>query len=289
MPYPYFPGCTLYTKAKSLDDAARSAAKLLGIELQELANWTCCGATFPLAADNVMAFAPPARILANARKEGDTLVTLCATCYNVLKRTNNLLRADKEKRDKLNDFMEEQYDGGVEVKHYLEVLRDEVGWEKLKTAVQHPLAGLRVAPYYGCLLLRPAAEMALDDPERPRLLEDFLAALGVQPVDYPYKAECCGSYLAVGSPQTAMECSYRILRSALRNGAEAATTSCPLCQFNVDDRQKDMRQQYPGFPGVPVLYFTQLLALALGLPTDSLGLDGHYVDPRPLLKQKGLV
>jgi len=289
MDYLYFPGCTLYTKAKNLDQAARDCSKLLGFELKELPNWTCCGAAFPLATDNLMALLPPYRILANAREQGTTLTTLCSVCFNVIKRTNRLIQRDGEKRDKINNFIEKNYQGDLRVLHYLEILKQEVGFPQLKEKVKRPLSGLKAAAYYGCMLLRPFEEMEFDDKERPTIFEDFLEILGATAVDFPYKIECCGSFQSVGSPDIATECSYKILISAIKNGAEAMVSTCPMCTFNIDHKQSDIKEKYLGFQSVPVFYFTQLLGIAMGLDYRTLGFDQNAVDPLPLLQKKGLL
>lgn len=289
MEFLYFPGCTLYTKAQNLDEAGRECAKALGFELKELSNWTCCGATFPLAKDNIMALAPPARILARAKEEGSALTTLCSVCFNVIKRTNELIKGDKEKREKINTFIEMDYQGDVQVLHYLEILKGEVGFDTIKGALKRDLQGMRIAPFYGCMLLRPFEEMQFDDKEAPTIFEEFLEAISCEPVDFPYKIECCGAFQSVGAPEVATECAYAILNSALRNGAEAVTTTCPLCQFNIDNMQREIQQKYSGFPGIPIIYFTQLLGLAMGLPVEKLEFHRNDVDPRPLLEKKGLL
>ncbi len=289
MRIPYFPGCTLCTKAKGFDTSARASARALGIELVELPQWNCCGATFPLATDNLLALVAPTRILLEAQRQGERLATLCSICYNVLKRTNRLLRENEEKREKINLFIEEEYKGEVRVLHLLEILRDEVGFEKLKERVEKRLEGLKVAPYYGCLLLRPQGEIGLDDPDDPTILHDLLRSLGCEVVDFPFKTECCGSYLAVSSAAVTTELSYNILSSALREGAEVVVTSCPLCQFNLDYRQERMRKEHSGFSFIPILYFTQLLGIALGLDSGDYGFEKHYIDPRPLLAEKNLI
>jgi len=289
MEFLYFPGCTLYTKAQNLDEAGRECAKALGFELKELSNWTCCGATFPLAKDNIMALAPPARILARAKEEGSVLTTLCSVCFNVIKRTNELIKGDKEKREKINTFIEMDYQGDLQVLHYLEILKGEVGFDTIKGALKKDLQGMRIAPFYGCMLLRPFEEMEFDDKEAPTIFEEFLEAIRCEPVDFPYKIECCGAFQSVGAPEVATECAYAILNSALRNGAEAVTTTCPLCQFNIDNMQREIHQKYNGFPGIPIIYFTQLLGLAMGLPVEKLEFHRNDVDPRPLLEKKGLL
>ncbi|UCD71629.1 MAG: CoB--CoM heterodisulfide reductase iron-sulfur subunit B family protein [Syntrophobacterales bacterium] len=289
MEFLYFPGCTLNTKAQNLDEAGRGCAKVLGFELKELSNWTCCGATFPLAKDDIMALAPPARLLARAKEEGSTLTTLCSVCFNVIKRTNQLIKGDEEKREKINTFIEMNYQGDVQVLHYLEILKREVGFDTMKGALKRNLQGMKVAPFYGCMLLRPFEEMEFDDKEAPKIFEEFLDAINCEPVDFPYKIECCGAFQSVGAPEVAVECAYAILNSALRNGAEAVTTTCPLCQFNIDNMQREIHQRYNGFPGIPIIYFTQLLGVALGLPVETLEFHRNDVDPRPLLKKKGLL
>lgn len=289
MDYLYFPGCTLYTKAKNLDQTARGCSHLLGFELKEMDNWTCCGATFPLATDNIMALLPPSRILARARQEGTVLTTLCAICFNVIKRTNRLIQKDGEKREKINNFIEMNYEGDLKVLHYLEILKQEVGFPQIKEKVKKPLTGLKTAAYYGCMLLRPFDEMGFDDKERPVLFEEFLEALGAVAVDFPYKIECCGSFQSVGSPEVATECSYKILGSAIKNGAEVVVSTCPLCTFNIDHKQADIKKDHLDFKPIPVLYFTQLLGIAMGLGYESLGFEQNYVDPLPLFKEKGLI
>jgi heterodisulfide reductase subunit B len=289
MDYLYFPGCTLYTKAKNFDQTARDCSRLLGFELKELTNWTCCGATFPLATDNIMALLPPSRILANAKEEGSTLTTLCAVCFNVIKRTNRLIQNDQEKRDKINTFIEKNYQGDLRILHYLEILKQDLGFSQLKKKVKKTLGGLKAAAYYGCMLLRPFGEMGFDDKERPTLFEEFLEALGAQAIDFPYKVECCGSFQSVGAPDVATECAYKILSSAMKNGAEVVVSTCPMCTFNIDQKQTDIRKRYLDFKSIPILYFTQALGMAMGVDARSLGFEQNAVDPLPLLKSKGLV
>lgn len=289
MDYLYFPGCTLYTKAKNFDQTARDCSLLLGFELKELTSWTCCGATFPLATDNIMALLPPSRILAKAREQGTTLTTLCAICFNVIKRTNRLIQNDGEKREKINTFIEMSYQGDLRVLHYLEILKEEIGFSEIKKRVKIPLNGLKAAAYYGCMLLRPFDEMGFDDKERPTLIEAFLEALDAAPIDFPYKIECCGSFQSVSSPDVATECARKILDSAIKNGAELVVSTCPMCTFNIDHKQADIRQKYLDFKPIPVFYFTQLLGMAMGLDSGSLGFEQNFVNPLPLLREKGLV
>jgi len=290
MKYPYFPGCTLYTKAKKLDDAARECSRRLGFELEELLDWTCCGATFPLVKDQHITLAAPTRILADTKdRGGDKLVALCSVCFNVLKRTNHVMRTDEERRRKVTDFIEREYHGETEILHYLQILRDEIGFGRLKETIQKPLSGLKVACFYGCLLLRPVKEIGLDTMESPTVFEDFVRALGAEAVDFPYKIECCGAFQTVHSMDVATRCSRDILNSARKSGADVVITTCPLCQFNLDDRQTEIVKGEPNFGTIPVVYFTQLLALALGMQPAELGFERNLIDPLPVLREKGVV
>ncbi len=201
-PHAYFPGCTLSTTGVDYDRSGRAVAEALGMPLTDLQDWNCCGASFPLSAENVMNFVAPARMLIRADQAGQDLVTLCAVCFNVLRRSDHFLRSHAEATDRLNAFvLEGSYSGGASVRHLLGVLRDEIGWPAIRERVTAPLTGMRLAPYYGCMLLRPADEIGLDDPESPRILHDLLAALGATVIGFPRQAECCGSTLLVSAPQ----------------------------------------------------------------------------------------
>ncbi len=281
----YFPGCTLNTTGMGFDNAVRASTAAVGVELVELPEWNCCGATYPLIIDNMLELAAPAHVLVAAQEAGSRVTTACTTCYNVLKRTNNFMREHKEERDRINAFIEADYAGEAEVIDILQLLRDDVGWKAIGEAVQQPLEGLKVAAYYGCMVLRPPNEVAYDDPENPRSLDDLMAALGAAPVDYPHKNECCGAYLAVKAPDVTREMVYTILRSAQLAGAEAVVTNCPLCQFNLDKQQQEMQQRHAGYRPVPVFYFSQLMGLALGLDISGYGWERHYIDAQPILNK----
>jgi heterodisulfide reductase subunit B len=284
----YFPGCTLNTTGKGFDNAVRASAAAVGLELVELPEWNCCGATYPLIIDNMLELAAPTHVLVTARDEGSIVTTACTTCYNVLKRTNRFIRDHKDERERINDFIEAEYDGEVEVMDILHLLRDEIGFDIVKERVQKPLKDLRVASYYGCMVLRPPDEVAYDDPDHPTSLDDLMAALGATPVDFAHKNECCGAYLAVKDAGITREMVYTILNSAQSAGAEAIATNCPLCQFNLDRQQVEMRQLHAGYQPMPVFYFSQLMGLAMGLDIGDYGWDQQYVDGRPLLGRRGL-
>ena len=180
------------------------------------------------------------------------------------------------------------YSGDVKVRHLLELLRDDVKFEAVAKKVRRPLTGLRVASYYGCLLVRPKG-VGLDDMENPTVLDDLARSLGAPPVDFPYKTECCGAYQTVDKPEAVADRTFRYSARRVERGAEVVSVSCPLCAFNLDHRQEDTARKSPGFKTIPVLYFTQLMALALGCEEKDLRLDLHHIDPGPLLRRKGLI
>ncbi len=287
----YYPGCTLKTKAKNAEDSAIAAMAALGIELVELPRWNCCGTVYSFAGDEELHQLAPVRNLIRVKETGgDRVATICSFCYNTLKRANLLVTSNPEKMHTINTFMEEEidYEGDVEVVHLLEVLRDDIGWETIAEKVQVPLTGLKVAPYYGCTLLRPQ-EIAIDDVERPTIMHDLLKALGADVVDFPYATECCGSYQIISNPDYVSQRVWDILSSAMRRKADAIVLSCPLCDANLGQTQKELMQTHSEFKGIPILYFTQLLALALGLDPEICRLELNYVDPRPLLESKELL
>ncbi len=271
--YLYFPGCSLRTVAKDFDDSARACAQALGLEMREMQGWLCCGAVFSNVADNIMTHAGPNRILARARAESNTLVTLCAGCYNVLKRANIQAERNSARQQQINDFNEERFEGGLSVLHFLEVLRDRVGLSSIKESVKVPLQGLPVGAYYGCLLLRPFEEMRLDDPHRPSILEDLLITTRCTPIDYPARTECCGSYLGVGSPEAMTPLSRTVVQSARSHGAKILAVSCPLCKYNLEVSQRQEPATFNTSETLPIAYFTQLLGLALGVDPAHLGLS----------------
>ena len=271
--YLYFPGCTLRTMARDFDASAKASARALGFELKEMEGWLCCGAVFSNVDDNLMTKAGPNRILSRAQRESGTLATLCAGCYNVLKRTTIQASHAPGAQQSINAFNEEAFSGGVEVLHFLEILRDRIGFDRVGNAVKAPLRGLPVGAYYGCLLLRPAAEMRLDDPHRPSIMENLLEKLGCKAVDYPGRTECCGSYLGVGSLEYSAQLAKRILTSASRFGARVLAVSCPLCKYNLETARNHTLSGSSIEVDLPVVYFTQLLGVALGLDPQELQLD----------------
>ncbi len=260
MKFSYFPGCTLKNKAKDLDMYARKSAEALGVCLEEIENWQCCGGVFTTSRDEVATKLSSVRALKDAQSKGQGLVSVCSACHNVIKQTNHAMQTDKEFADKVNRYMSEEtdYNGETEVYHYLEMLRDVVGYDALKEKVVNPLKGKKIAAYYGCLLLRPNTVMGMDDPENPTIMEDFIKAIGATPVVYANRNECCGGYIAMESPELAKKRSNAVVDNAKAQGAEMIITACPLCKYNLIKNGAD----------IPVVYFTELLAEALGVKED---------------------
>ena len=258
MVFSYYPGCTLRTKAKQLDEYARRSAEALGFTLSEIPDWQCCGGVYPLARDEVATKLSSVRALVSARDEGRDIVTLCSACHHVLKRVNDDMANDEEIRNKANNYMglEVPYAGETNVYHFLEVIRDKIGFDKLKEAVKNPLTGKKIGAYYGCMLLRPGKVMEFDDPGDPSIMEDFIRAIGAEPVDYANRNECCGGYVTLEAKNLAKAKSNVIVNDAVSNGAEMLITACPLCMYNLTKNADGE---------LPVYYFTELLAEALGV------------------------
>ena len=255
----YFPGCTLKTKAKDLDEYTRKSATALGVTLEEIENWQCCGGVFVTAKNEIATKLSSVRALQQASEKEQSLVSVCSACHNVLKQTNEAMKSDSDFAFKVNNYIDTPYNGEAKVIHFLELLRDEIGFDTIKEKVINPFTGKKIAAYYGCLLLRPSKVMQMDDGENPKIIEDFIRAIGGEPVIYPYRNECCGGYVTMENPDLAKAKSKKITDSAIGNGADMIITACPLCRYNLEKNGSD----------IPVIYFTELLAEALGIKEDK--------------------
>ena len=257
MIYSYYPGCTLKDRAKEMDKYARASAAALGIELREIPQWQCCGAVYPQASDEIASRLSAVRALMNT--EEGKLVTMCSACHHVIKRTNYDWNRDADFRMKATNYMKPEvpYDGSTQVLHFLEVIRDEIGFEELKKKVVNPLTGRKIGAFYGCMVLRPGKVLAFDDPENPTIIEDFIKCLGATPVTYAYRNECCGAYASMEDKACAENQVERALNSAVAAGCEELITACPLCLYNLVENATQHK--------LPVRYFTELLAEALGV------------------------
>jgi heterodisulfide reductase subunit B len=235
----------------------------------------------------LLSLALPAKNLLAA--SGNTVAVACAACYSRLKTANHRITSDTSARGEVTDALGADYDGSTPVKHLLEIMRDDLGYAAVAKRATKPLKGLRVAAYYGCLLVRPPEVTRFDDPENPRVLDDVLEAVGAETVDWPHKTECCGASYSITNPEIVWLLSREVLAMASEAGADCIATACPLCQLNLDMRQRDIEARYGERFGLPVLYFTQLLGIAFGLAQSDVGLRRLMVDARPLLAEKGLL
>ena len=257
----YFPGCTLKNKAKDLDAYAYRSAEVLGVTLEEIEEWQCCGGVFTTAKNEVATKLSSVRALKYANDRNQPLITVCSACHNVIKQTNHAMQTDKAFCDKVNRYLANDgaYNGEAEVYHYLEMLRDLVGFDKVKEKVVNSLKGKKIAAYYGCLLLRPNKVMRMDDPENPTVIEELIRALGAEAIIYARRNECCGAYVSLEAPESAKRNASAIIQNAKAAGAEMIITACPLCKYNLEKCGGD----------IPVVYFTEILAEALGVKEDT--------------------
>jgi len=288
----YMPGCAVKTTGKNYENSALQLLQHLGVTAQELEDWYCCGTTYSLASDNLMQQLAPVRNLIKASESGNSeLLILCSMCYNTLSRAQDLILHDKEKRDKVNDFMYKEVSSitGNEVNlvHFLTLLKDYIGFDTVKEKITPVQTDVKAAAYYGCMLVRPK-EISIDSsPDDPTIMEETLSLFGAEPVYFPFKTECCGSYQVINKEEVIYTRTQAITESARKNGAELIVTSCPLCCYNLDYYQMKIAEEDPARQPLPVFYIAELLALMSGLG-DSIDYTLHHVDPRPLLEEKGI-
>jgi len=267
----YYPGCTLKTKAKNLETSAIASMEALGVEVEELDRWNCCGAVYSLSDDDLIHQVAPVRNLIRAKEQGaDKLVTICSMCYNTLARANLVMKENEEKRDTINSFMDDEIDyfGEVEVVHLLTYLKEQIGWDKIREKVKNPLKDFKLAPYYGCTLQRPNT-VGIEPLGSFEIMTELLESLGANVLDFSASDTCCGSYQVIGNQDLSQTASAKILGTACASGIEALATSCPLCEFNLGKQQGELLKQELIPRSVPTFYFTQLLALALGVDDDA--------------------
>jgi heterodisulfide reductase subunit B2 len=283
--YAYYPGCSMHGSAKEYNVSTQLVTRRLGIELREIKDWTCCGASAAHATSRLLGYALSARNLRIAEQMGMPLTSSCPACFSRLKLTSRDLAGDAELRAQVAEAIGNLVQGNVDVQPILGTL-----WpEEVKAAVRKPLQGLKVACYYGCLFVRPGDVTGFDDEENPQSMDRLLAAAGADPIDWAFKTECCGASMAIPRPGEVERLSGRILAAAKRLGADCIAVTCAMCQANLDQRQGAISARRGEDTSIPVLYFTQLLGLALGFSAKEMMLERHFADPRPMLRTKGLV
>ncbi len=279
--YAYYPGCTLLSTAKEYDVSSRLVCEKLGIELRELKDWICCGASSAHPASRLLSIALAAHELKAAEEMGLPIAVACAMCYSRLKVAAHEL-ADESTLNQVKEVMGGDFHNTAKVVHLLEFLDK----KKEDLPLIRPLEGLTVACYYGCLLTRPRGIADLGDEENPQIMDRLMGTLGAQSIDWGFKTECCGASLPLSRPEIVLKLSHRLLTQAKQQGADCIVVACPMCHSNLDMRQKDMEAEYKDDCELPVIYFTQLLGIALGFRPTQLLLDKHFTDPLPMLENK---
>lgn len=292
MKFSYFPGCSIQTTAQEYGISCKAVSKVLGIELIELQDWNCCGAMDAMYANNpLVSVALTARNLSIAENMSMDMLTLCSACFFTLRRANKLLQEDSNIKSKVDEILKSiglNYNRGVVTRHYLSVLAQDIGFEKISQYVKVPLKGLKVAPYYGCMLIRPPAVVDFDDPEHPQSLDNLVNALGAETVDYVGKIRCCGASLGLTEEHIMLRMTKEILQNAKKANADCMIVACPMCHLNLDARQKDIESTFDTKIDLPILYFTQLAGIAFGLNTRQLALNKNFVSASKLLQRFGV-
>ena len=291
MKYGYYPGCSLEKNARAYHTSTLAVAKPLGIELIEVDDWNCCGATEYIAINKIPAYALVSRNLALAADQNGSknLIAPCSACFLNLKKVDHYLQEDDELKEKVDIALEAgglSYEpGSINVQHLLETIAVDIGLEAIKAQVKKPLYNLKVAPYYGCLVPRPGSMESFDDPEHPTSMDKILEVLGATVIDYPLKAQCCGGHMTQISEGTALELIRRLLKNAEDNGADMIATLCPMCQLNLDAYQDAVNAHFGTKFNIPVVYFTQLMGLAFDIPANELGFGKEIVSAKPALNK----
>ncbi|RRR66449.1 MAG: disulfide reductase [Candidatus Viridilinea halotolerans] len=304
MKYGYYPGCSLERNAGAYHSSLMAIARPLDLQFDEVDDWNCCGATEFIAVNRLQAYALVGRNLALAAQQmiplnngaastkQHDLVAPCSACYLNLSKVNRYLGEDQELAIKVNSALEAgglRYEAGsLRVRHLLDVIVNDVGYERIAAQVKRKLSGLRIAPYYGCLVVRPAFEGRFDDPEYPTSLDKLMRTLGAKVVDFPLKAHCCGGHMTQISADVALDLIRRLLKNAADYEADMIVTLCPMCQLNLDAFQDAVNERFGTNYKIPILFFTQLMGLAFGLSPEAVGIGKELVDARPALAKLGM-
>ncbi len=284
MKYAYYPGCSARSTARDMHESSLAVARSLGIDMVEPEGWSCCGATSAHQTDRVLAAALPTANLLMAQKMGLEMVVNCAACYNRMKTANHEVSVSSDMRRRVSEAIGQDYDGSVAVRHFIEVLLEDVGPERLRRSIRNSLNGLKVACYYGCFLVRPPDITRFDNPENPTFLDRLVTAMGGESLDWPHKVECCGGGLNLTRTDVVAQLSGSIVEMARSAGADCIAVACPMCQASLDLRRKDAERATGQRYNLPVLYITQLLGLCLGITPKELGLNRLMVSPANVIK-----
>ena len=284
--YTYFPGCSCSSEggSKAYDWSIQAVSKVLDFELVELDDWNCCGSTPSGSVDELGAFCLASRDLALAEKNGRDMVTPCSACYVIFNRTNSYLKQYPRLKAQVDEALSAgslKYNNTVKVRHALDIITTDIGYDAIKSKVKKPLNGLKIAPYYGCQVVRPG--FGFDHPESPQSLDKLITSLGGEPTPFPLKTRCCGGSLIISEESLALDLTHKLLESALSNGADCLITVCPLCQTNLDAYQSRVNSKFKTNYKLPVLFFTQLMGIAFGLGEKELGIKNSVVSAEKVL------
>jgi len=283
MKYAYYPGCSLESSAKEYDLSIRGCCQYTGVELIEVPDWICCGASSAHATSHLLSIALPAKTLVQTEKMGlHQIIAPCIACLTRLKVADMEMEEKEDLKKDVETVLESSYKGSVRVRNVLDVFLNDVGLDKIEKTVTTPLKGLKVACYYGCLTRLPGVTM--DSVELPMMMDEIVAALGAEPLEWTHKTECCGASLSITRTEIALRLGREILEAAQRAGADCVAVVCPLCQSNLDARQAGINKKYQTDFSLPIVYLTQLMGIALGAPKSKLGFDKHIVAPNVLTR-----
>jgi heterodisulfide reductase subunit B len=278
----YYPGCSLHATGKEYDQSMKAVSRALDIELKEVDDWCCCGASSAHNTNFDLSIALPARNLIAAEKDAMDVMVPCAACFNRFKTAEHHLKADKDLKAKIEGIVGAKYQGGIAIRNPIDIIFNDIGIDVLAEKVVKPLTGLKPVSYYGCLLLRPPEVCEFENYENPFMLDKMMKAIGADVKNWSYKTDCCGGSLAISKTAIVVEMCDRLMNGAREADANCVVTACPLCMANLDMRPSEGKK-------LPVFYFTELISLAMGLPGSKDTFKSHIFDPRPLLTQLGLI
>jgi heterodisulfide reductase subunit B len=284
--YAYYPGCSLEHTASPYDKSIRAIFDALGVRLNEIEDWNCCGATMYMSVKKIVGYSISARNLALAQNMGMQICAPCSSCYTILRKTNRHIAWDPKERDKINAALAAanlSYDTLVEVRHPLDILANDIGFDIIAGKVKQRLNGIRVAPYYGCQIVRPHG--FFDDVDEPVTMDRLMTAIGAEPINYACKVRCCGGMLMTTAEDIALELNLKLLDSAVDSRADVIATACPLCQMNLEAYQNKINRKFGREFKMPIVYFSHLVGLALGIRPEDMGIDQLLIKP-PQIKSE---
>ncbi|RMF94932.1 MAG: heterodisulfide reductase subunit B [Candidatus Schekmanbacteria bacterium] len=286
MSYSYYPGCSLHSTGAEYDVSIKFVFKKLGIEFEEIKGWNCCGTTPAHCTSKYLSIALPARNLKLVEDSGNSKVAVpCASCFSRLKRARYEISQDKELAQKVNEIIEADFSNTVDVIHPLDIIKNDIGIDRLKEKMEKSLSGIRVACYYGCLMTRPPEVTEFDNCEYPVIMDEILSEMGAEPIDWGYKTDCCGASFSISRISSSLKLMSKIFKDVASRGADCISVACPLCHANLDTRQEDINNAEGTKYSIPVFYFSELLALALGAKKGDLAFRKHIIDPSVILQQ----